>query len=88
MAGTVDVVLPIPVRGAVRPYVIGGVGYFQYRQTADAGAFGNQSLDDRDIGLNGGAGLRFRASSLDALVEARFHSIFGSLHRSTASTST
>lgn len=52
----------------VRPYLIGGVGLYNTK----AG-----ELDGRNnLGVNGGAGLRFRLMELDAFVEGRYHAAF------------
>jgi len=50
---------------AVRPYLIGGVGYYN---TKFEGA-----PSRNNVGLNGGVGLKFRLADLESFVEARYH---------------
>jgi hypothetical protein len=59
-----NVVLEAPAL-AVRPYLIGGVGYYNTKFQ------GNASRDG--VGLNGGVGLKFRLADLESFVEARYH---------------
>ena len=52
----------------VRPYLIGGVGLYNTKV---------ETLDGRNnLGVNGGAGLRFRLMEFDAFVEGRYHAAF------------
>jgi hypothetical protein len=56
----------------LRPYLIGGVGYYQTKQTGDDADAG----DTADPGVNGGAGIGLRAGAVGGFVEGRFHNIF------------
>ena len=56
---------------AVRPYLIGGAGLYNTKVG---------SLEGRNnLGLNGGAGLRFRLMDFDAFVEGRYHAALNAL---------
>ena len=64
---TGNVVLEAPGL-VVRPYLIGGVGLYNTKVSG---------LDSRNnLGVNGGAGLRFRLMDFDAFVESRYHAAF------------
>jgi hypothetical protein len=59
---------PMDAGATVRPYLIGGVGYYH------ASCDGCDS-DDK-FGINGGAGLSVPLTGFSAFAEARFHNIF------------
>jgi opacity protein-like surface antigen len=57
----------------VRPYIIGGVGLYNFKATGD------DVIDDgsnTDFGVNAGAGFDFKLGSVGAFVEGRFHNVF------------
>jgi opacity protein-like surface antigen len=63
----------------VRPYAIGGVGF--YNSTFDAKfTSGGTTISGDDskgsLGLNGGAGVRFQFVGFSSFVEARYHYVF------------
>ena len=63
----------------VRPYAIGGVGF--YNSTLDAKfTSGGTTITGDDskgsIGLNGGGGVRFQFVGFSSFVEARYHYVF------------
>ena len=69
-AVTGNVVLEAPAL-AVRPYLIGGVGYYNTKF---------QGLASRDgLGFNGGVGLKFRLADLESFVEARYHTALNAI---------
>jgi hypothetical protein len=55
------------------PYLIGGLGFYNRRRTLLLG-----SNASSHVGLNGGAGIRFRAGSGYVFVESRYHAALGS----------
>ena len=55
----------------VRPYLIGGVGYYNTK-------FQN-TTSRNDVGLNGGVGLKFRLADLESFVEARYHTAMNAI---------
>lgn len=58
--------------GAVKPYIIGSVGFFNLK--ADAGAAG--SADETKVSFGGGAGIKFKAGSdASIFVEGRYLTI-------------
>lgn len=63
----------------VRPYAIGGVGF--YRSSSDVTfTGGGETISGDDskasFGLNGGAGIRFHLVRFSSFVEARYHYVF------------
>lgn len=57
---------------AIRPYLLAGVGMYRAGGTV-AGA----DLDaTNDLGINGGAGVRFNLGGLSSFAEARLHNVF------------
>lgn len=66
-------------RGALQPYLVGGVGAFQRRVSQDVeGAvdeFRHLSRKDTDIGYNGGLGLRLVFGGAALFAEARYYSV-------------
>ena len=65
-----------------RPYLIGGVGIYNFKQVSGddvAGpGVGNTGSTGTDFGLNGGAGFDFKAGSIGLFLEGRFHNVFNS----------
>ena len=65
-----------------RPYLIGGVGIYNFKQVSGddvAGpGVGNTGSTGTDFGLNGGAGFDFKAGSIGLFLEGRFHNVFTS----------
>ena len=58
----------------VRPYLIGGVGLYNYKFTGDDVP---DNLDsETDFGINAGAGFEFVAGAVGLFVEGRFHNVF------------
>jgi hypothetical protein len=57
----------------IRPYLIGGLGVYNYKIIAEP-----EFLEDEDtnLGLNGGAGVDVAVGSLGVFAEARYHSVF------------
>jgi hypothetical protein len=53
---------------ALRPYVIGGLGMYRTSGSGDL----EDIESSTDMGLNGGAGLRFKLAGMGAFVEARY----------------
>ena len=63
----------------VRPYVIGGVGLYNYKVTDfvdDGDIVTTNTSRETKFGLNGGIGFRFDLSGFSTFVEARFHNVF------------
>ncbi len=58
----------------VRPYIIGGVGLYNFKQTGDD-VIGDPG-SNTDFGINGGAGFDFVAGAASVFVEGRFHNVF------------
>ena len=58
----------------LRPYLIGGLGVYNGKETGDAADPDAESTTD--IGINAGAGFNVSAGAASLFVEGRFHSIF------------
>jgi hypothetical protein len=58
----------------VRPYLIGGVGLYNYKFTGDdvPDDFGSET----DFGINAGAGFDYLAGAIGIFAEGRFHNVF------------
>lgn len=65
---TGDLMFAVPTTGGIRPYVLGGLGY--YRSDCSFECEGSN-----DIGFNVGGGLNFSLGTLDTHLEARYHSV-------------
>lgn len=68
IAGSANVVFNLPGVG-IRPYLIGGVGYYNVKQDENLGP----TADLNKVGFNGGAGAAFPLSGFSAFLEARLH---------------
>jgi opacity protein-like surface antigen len=76
ISGTANAVFGVPAASsAFRPYVIGGLGVYNSKFTAET-VLGDGSSSDTNFGLNAGAGIEFGLSGLSTFIEARFHSVF------------
>jgi hypothetical protein len=53
----------------VKPYIIGGVGFYNSKVSVSGATSSN------DFGLNAGVGAKFALSGVNAFVEARYHEI-------------
>jgi hypothetical protein len=64
----------------VRPYLIGGGGVYNFKGTGSSTVSGNFSTtgSTTKFGINGGAGIDFKAGSAGLFVEGRFHDVFTS----------
>ena len=67
-ANVVYAPLPTPI---AKPYFIGGVGFYSTRITD------SPRLGQDDIGVNGGAGVKFNFIALKLFLDARYHHVFG-----------
>jgi len=62
----------------VRPYLIAGGGVYNVKTTGEdnLGGVVNTDGSDTKFGINAGAGFDFKAGSIGAFVEGRFHNVF------------
>lgn len=72
ISATVNGVWNIIPLGPVKPYVIGGVGYYSTR--FDTGNLGD-TFDERKFGWNAGVGVKVGLLGLAGFVEARMHNV-------------
>lgn len=69
-AVTANLIYGIAATPIVRPYVIGGLGFYSAKLDIEGAEAAN------DIGIAAGAGMRFRAGPLGFFAEARYHRVF------------
>lgn len=78
ISGSANAVYSFPQSspGVIRPYVIGGVGMYNLKTTADAGGinFGSESVTK--VGAQGGVGINFQLSGFTTFLEAKYVNIF------------
>ena len=67
ISGTANAVLTIANSGGVKPYVLGGVGVYNFDAGGDS---------ETKFGLNGGGGFEFPLAGFSTFAEARFHHVF------------
>ncbi len=69
--------LPLGGRADLRPYVLAGIGLYNYRLEGDDVP---ASLDasETDVGLSGGLGLTWAVGRVGLFAEGRFHNVFTS----------
>jgi hypothetical protein len=82
LIGTGDLVYKFTTseNSTVRPYLIGGGGVYNFKGTGSSTVSGNLSTtrSTTKFGINGGAGIDFKAGSAGLFVEGRFHDVFTS----------
>jgi opacity protein-like surface antigen len=80
LAVTVNAIVGPTVPAAqIRPYVIGGVGFYnaKFDATITGSGFDFSGSDSKaGFGLNGGAGVRFQFVGFSSFIEARYHHMF------------
>ncbi|MCU0627647.1 MAG: porin family protein [Gemmatimonadaceae bacterium] len=72
ISGTVNAVWQVVPAGPIKPYVIGGVGYYASTYNRDAIT---DTFDERRFGWNAGAGVKFGLSGASLFIEARVHNV-------------
>jgi hypothetical protein len=74
--GTANAVYRFPAAEAttIRPYLIGGLGLYNYKTIAEIPDF-LQDDANTDLGINGGAGVDIAAGALGVFAEARYHNV-------------
>jgi opacity protein-like surface antigen len=66
---TGDAMFAFPTNSGIKPYILGGLGFYRSDCSAD------ECESSNDMGFNFGGGLNFNLGSLDTHVEARYHSV-------------
>lgn len=61
---------------AFRPYLIGGAGVYNFKQTGSADPGQVLEGGTTKFGLNAGAGFDFKAGAVGLFLEGRFHDVF------------
>jgi outer membrane protein with beta-barrel domain len=59
-----------------RPYLIGGVGIYNGKTTAEDDPGDVLGGGETDFGINGGVGFDFKAGGAGLFIEGRFHNVF------------
>ncbi|HYU28600.1 MAG TPA: porin family protein [Gemmatimonadales bacterium] len=67
LGGMVSIVYPFSTAGSIKPYILGGVGFYNTKVSS-----GGQDTSKTSVGFGGGAGIRFPMSSMSLFVEARY----------------
>jgi hypothetical protein len=78
LMGTANVVFKFKTseESAFRPYLIGGGGVYNFKQTGSADPGQVLEGGTTKFGLNAGAGFDFKAGSVGLFLEGRFHDVF------------
>jgi hypothetical protein len=66
---------PLGAEGNLRPYVLAGVGLYNYRLEGDDVPVGPDDSES-DFGVNGGLGLTYAMGRVGVFAEGRFHNVF------------
>jgi hypothetical protein len=66
---------PFGTEANLRPYVLAGVGFYNYRLEGDDVATGADESES-DFGVNGGLGLTYALGRVGVFAEGRFHNVF------------
>lgn len=76
--GTVNAVYRFRAAEAttIRPYLIGGLGVYNYKSVFDPLFFEDEA--NTDLGINGGAGATLMVGALGVFAEVRYHGVFTS----------
>ena len=74
--GTANAVYHFPVAESttIRPYLIGGLGLYNYKTITDISFIPDEA--NTDVGINGGAGVDVLVAALDVFAEVRYHNVF------------
>src|ERR1043166_2991857 len=67
IGGMVSLVYPFATAGKIKPYILGGVGLYNNKFSANGA-----DTSKTGVGFGGGAGLRFPMPSASVFVEARY----------------
>ncbi|HEY6092846.1 MAG TPA: outer membrane beta-barrel protein [Gemmatimonadales bacterium] len=67
IGGMVSLVYPFATAGKIKPYILGGVGLYNNKFSANGA-----DTSKTGVGFGGGAGLRFPMASASVFVEARY----------------
>ena len=74
LAGTANAVFALPTPGMVQPYLLAGVGMYNYKMGGDDVPEDVEA--QTDLGINGGVGVNLSMGGLQLFGEARIHNIF------------
>jgi len=69
LGGMVSLVYPFATAGSIKPYILGGIGFYSTKVTVPSSAIDTSKTS---VGFGGGAGIRFPMSSMSVFVEARY----------------
>jgi hypothetical protein len=66
--------LPAAAGATIRPYLIGGLGVYNYKSITDISFIPDEA--HTDLGINGGAGVDVLVGALGVFAEVRYHNVF------------
>ncbi len=69
LGGMVSLVYPFATAGSIKPYILGGIGFYSTKVTVPSAPIDTSKTS---VGFGGGAGIRFPMSSMSVFVEARY----------------
>lgn len=72
-----NAIIGLTSSGTVRPYILGGAGFFGTKTTYNSGSSAGRSNSETNFGVQAGAGAQFQLSGFSTFAEARFVSVFG-----------
>lgn len=75
LAGTANAVFALPTPGVVQPYLLAGVGLYNYKLSGDDVAEASE-ISGTNFGINGGVGVNMQLGALSVFGEARLHNVF------------
>ncbi len=73
IGGMANLMYSFTTAGTVKPYLLGGAGYFK----ADAEVTGFGSFDESDLGFGGGGGVTFAMGGTTLFAEVRYITVGG-----------
>jgi len=76
LGGMASLLYTFPSKGTVRPYVLGGVGYYQQKIEATVPGF-SVDTSESNAGFGGGAGLLLALKATSLFAEVRYISVSG-----------
>jgi opacity protein-like surface antigen len=71
-----NAIFDIGSSSAVKPYVLGGIGYYNSKATLSS-TVGDVSVSNGDMGFQVGGGLNFQLSGFSTFLEAKYAKTFG-----------
>jgi len=74
--GVLALKLDLVRTGAIRPYLLAGVGAFNIKDQVTNATTGAQSFSDTNLGFDGGAGVGFKLGPISGFLETRLQNVY------------